>query len=243
MEYKSLSLDVHYGDCGPDGRIRPLSVLRIVQEAGLRHAHEMGITLIAAQAADALLFTTRMHMVFYHPLPRWQESIRIKTWVTEIKRVRAFRSYKMQDGEGRVAARAMLDGVLVDPLTHKPVRFDTGSHIPVLSEQTISHPEKIPPMEDLTFKGERHAEWYQTDGNGHINNIRHAEFALSALPEAYADRSIRDWTINYLGELCPSQCIRLYYRILDDGSVYTEGLDLTEESVFRSRIQFCPQTD
>ncbi len=243
MEYKSISLNVHYGDCGPDGRIRPLSVLRIVQEAGLRHAHEMGITLVAAQAADALLFTTQMHMVFDHPLPRWQDDIRIKTWVSEMKRVRAYRSYKMQDGEGRVAARAMLDGVLVDPLTHKPVRFDTGSHIPVLDEETVSHPEKIPSEEDLTFAGERHAEWYQTDGNGHINNIRHAELALSALPGSYAGRPIRNWTINYLGELSPGQCIRLYSRVLGDGSVYTEGMDLTEESVFRSRIQFCPPND
>ena len=244
MEYKSISLHVQYGDCGPDGHMRPLSVLRIIQEAGLRHAYDMGMNIDEPHAAGGLLLTTRMHIAFYHPLPRWRESVAIKTWVTEMKRVRAYRAYEMRAGDGRVAARALLDGVLVDAVSHKPVRFEIGNHIPVAGKaDTIAPPRKIKPAGDMVFMGERYAEWYQTDLNGHVNNIRHAELALSALPEGYAGRPVRDWTINYLGELIPGQRVRLFSHAEEAGTVLTGGRGEDDGEIFRSRIEIAPIHD
>jgi medium-chain acyl-[acyl-carrier-protein] hydrolase len=241
MRFKVLSLDVPYFDCGPDGHMRPIAALRTIQEAGLRHAEEMGLSY--TRDRGALLFMTRLHMVFEYPLPLWRESISIRTWVSRVQRVKAFRAYELYDAAGRICARALLDGVLVDASTRRPIRFDMGEHRPVETEATISMPEKIEPAEGMEFMGERRAEWYQTDRNGHVHNVRHAELALSALPEAYAERPIADWTINYMEELYPGQLIRLYAHTPEPDTAITEGRDEGGSAIFRSRIRFCAGRD
>ena len=238
MEFKHLTMDVPYFDCDADGRMRPIAVLRTIQEAGLRHAEEMGLHF--TRDAGALLFMTRLHMTFAYPLPRWRETVSIRTWVCKVQRVKAFRAYELCDAEGRVCARGLLDGILVDAGTRRPVRFDMGGHLPVETEETISLPERIGSAEDMTPMGERRAEWYQTDRNGHVHNVRHAELALSALPDQYIESPIADWTVNYMEELCPGQRIRLYAHVPEEGTVVTEGRNADGGAIFRSRIHFYP---
>lgn len=238
MEFKYLNLDVSYFDCDAKGRMRPIAVLRTIQEAGLRHAEEMGFHF--TREAGALLFMTRLHMMFAHPLPKWREAVSIRTWVCKVQRVKVFRAYELYDAEGRVCARGLLDGILVDAGTRRPIRFDMGGHLPVETEETISLPEKIEPVEDMTATGERCAEWYQIDRNGHIHNVRHAELALSALPDQYAERPIGDWTVNYMEELCAGQRIRLYAHAGEGDPVITEGRNTDGGVIFRSRIHFYP---
>lgn len=241
MEIKHLALDVPYFDCGVDGRMRPVAVLRTIQEAGLRHAEDMGLHF--TQAAGSLLFMTRLHMTFEYPMPLWREPVGIRTWVCKMDRVKAYRAYEMHGADGRVFARGLLDGVLVDAATRKPIRFFLGDHKPIETEETIALPEKLEPVEGMENAGERYADWYQTDRNGHVHNVRHAELALSALPEAYFNRPIRDWTINFMQELCPGQRIGLYRHMPEDGMAVTEGRDASDVPVFRSRIQFYPRHD
>ena len=238
MEFKYLNLDVPYFDCDADGRMRPIAILRTIQEAGLRHAEEMGLHF--TRDAGALLFMTRLHMRFDYPLPPWREAVSIKTWVSKVQRVKAFRAYELYDAAGRVCARGVLDGILVDAGTRRPIRFDMGGHLPVETEETIALPERIDSVEAMKAMGERCAEWYQTDRNGHVHNVRHAELALSALPDGYAERPIADWTMNYMEELCAGQRIRLYAHVPEDGAVVTEGRNGDGGVIFRSRILFYP---
>jgi|GEM_PF-6477386 len=240
MEFKNLKLDVPYFDCDADGRMRPIAILRTIQEAGLRHAEEMGLTF--TRDTGSLLFMTRLHMTFDYPMPAWRESVSIRTWVCKVQRVKAFRAYELYDTEGRVCARGLLDGILVDAGSRKPIRFDMGGHQPIETKETISLPDKLDPLEDMNAMGERYAEWYQTDRNGHIHNVRHAQLALSALPDQYTARPIEDWTMNYMGELCAGQRVLLYAKGAEN-TVITEGRDEDGGVIFRSRIHFYAQQD
>jgi acyl-CoA thioester hydrolase len=119
-----------------NGHANNVAYIQWMQDAALGHAQAAGCT----QATVALLATwvVRAHHIEYLSPAFVGDTITVLTWVSNFRRVRSLRKYKMiRDKDQTVLARAQTDWVFIDTKTGRPrtIPDEVKSTLPPVSEQ------------------------------------------------------------------------------------------------------------
>ena len=109
---------------------------------------------------------------------RYGDSIQVKTWVADFRRVRSRRMYEMRlAGTGELVARANTDWVYLDTVTGRPatippemiaVFIPEGAAEPAPPRERV--PSLLPPPD--AWKTRRRVTWRDIDGAQHVNNCQ-----------------------------------------------------------------------
>ena len=182
----TTSFQVPSWDCGPLGRMFPVAMLRYFQEAAVRHS----------DAEDGVFDRVMDHGLFWamagikmtlEVLPLRGEKVSVTTWHAGGDRLLFYRAYTARGADGRMLASGVSSWVLVNGDTRRMVR---ASALPVAlpeCELGPAHealiPERLGKMEKLTNGISWLAGFRDLDANGHVNNVRYAEWILETLPD------------------------------------------------------------
>ena len=108
----------------------------------------------------------------------------------------------------------------------------------------ILTPTKIPPADDLETLARFRVQTSDLDANGHVNNVRYAQWILDAPGHAHQTHVVRDYEVNFLAETSvgddviiewdgasgpPTDALRFQGRRAGDGRI-----------VFAARLQVLP---
>ena len=104
-----------------------------MQEAAIRHPE----AVTEYKPPENTTWYAREHRIEYLLPVFLGEEIEVRTWLSEIKRVRAHRKYEfIRKSDGKVVVKGETDWVYVDAKTGKPIAIpaEVGKLFPVLSE-------------------------------------------------------------------------------------------------------------
>jgi acyl-ACP thioesterase len=188
-------------DVDPGCRVRLPVLCRFMQEAAYFHAEHLGVGHSHLSPLKMSWVLSRMR-IDVHRLPRWGDSVFIRTWPSGRDRLFYYRDFEIMDGEGAVILLASTAWFVID--TEKRERLTPDwwktADYPFSPGVIDSKPARLKGDaggSGITFR----VRYGDLDQNGHVNNVRYLEWMLDALPmEFHQANDLRSLEVNYLAE-------------------------------------------
>ena len=187
----------------------------------------MGHGVRATSDRRAIWVLTRQKLVM-NEWPKWNDRIRVETWVRPAEGAFAVRDFSIFDEAGVLIGEATTSWLRLSAETHKPIRepltdFDAGTG------RCSFDAEKIPVRaETLTTLARFEVRNSDIDGNQHVNNTRYSQWVLDAIPiSAHGQYVLDEYSVNFLSETKLGDAIEV--QSSDDG--YYHGLRTRDQKV------------
>jgi acyl-CoA thioester hydrolase len=171
----------HY-ECDAYGHLNNANYLRYMQEAAFDASAAAGYDLARYDVMGRLWLIRETDIEYLQPV-RYGNSVEVKTWVVDFRRVRSRRAYEFRDTEsGGIVARAQTDWVFLDSATGWPAPipremmsafFPEGPPAEAPPRQRFPTPPAPPPG---VFTLRRRVEWRDIDPMKHVNNATYLAF-------------------------------------------------------------------
>lgn len=208
-------------------RILPSSVLDLFQDAAGEHAKALGIGYYDLLPDNRCWMILRLRYEVIQQ-PRLFSDVIVKTWPIESKRLEFERDYVISDTEGNVLIKGTSAWAILDVTDREKPSFVMARDFSFGIDEYVSERALEGRFERLTPKFEADTAPFMTksgytdiDTNGHVNNIKYANFILNAL-DLPAERSIRAFRIDYVKEILSGSEISIYSKI-EENSILCRG--------------------
>lgn len=189
------------GDTAPDRALRFDALNHLLQAAALDHSTRISRGYDYLHSIGAMWVLHRIGVITERPL-LVGEQLKIATWVTSFKSVRAYREFELMV-EGQVVARAQSIWVFFDAERRMPRRFppELVAAFPV-TPPPVEVQELVPPAGNCDgsscFVQLNEGDF---DANAHVNNARYLRFAVEALAALHPLFTPLSYTVSYLHEI------------------------------------------
>ncbi|HHW61826.1 MAG TPA: hypothetical protein GX404_07965 [Syntrophomonadaceae bacterium] len=175
---------VHYYEVDFLKKATPWALLNYLQETAFLHSDIAGDTqeLQAEQQKTWMVYKWLMHI---HDYPQWKETVRVQTWLSQIKSYKAIREFHIINQEGKLLAQATSEVILVDTVKLTPRRIDQerkdayGTCEPALN---IILPDSDPNEQGIEVSKEFQVRIEDIDSNQHVNNARYLAWFIESIP-------------------------------------------------------------
>jgi acyl-CoA thioester hydrolase len=182
----------HY-ECDAHGQVKQANYLRYMQEAAFDASAAAGFDAVRYQAIGQSWLIRETDVEYLRPL-RYGDSVEIRTWVADIRRVRSRRAYELRRADsGEMVARASTDWVYLDTESGRPVAIPTEIKAAFFpgGEKPVALPrERFPAAKPPSgaFQLRRRVEWRDLDMVGHVNNAVYLHYLEDGGFQMAADR-------------------------------------------------------
>jgi acyl-CoA thioester hydrolase len=250
---------VRYYECDPYRHVNNATYLRYATQTAIEASADAGYDNAKYAELGATWFIREAGIDYARPA-RENDTLNVKTWVHDFRRVRSRRDFEMTlAGSGEVVVRAFTDWVYLDAQTNRPVRipaeliaafFPEGP--PPAAPRRDPFPE-MPAPPPGAFTTQRRVAWHQLDTAGHLNSAwylslmedtaleaaRHAGWPLTRVTEHGFALYARQHRIEYLRPALFGEelCVTTYLSVMRRSTALRHYLvELTSgESVARAQ--------
>jgi acyl-CoA thioester hydrolase len=171
------------------GRVHPAVYLRWLAHTAVDASAAAGFDARWYVAAGALWLVRRSSLVVHRPAVA-DETLEIRTWVEDFRRVRSHRRYEVRDDDGALRLDARTDWVYVDAATGRPRRVPAEIEAAFLAggvPAQAREPWHAPPPPPAPWRGAHRVRAYELDSLAHMNNAVYLDLAAQAVLDALAD--------------------------------------------------------
>jgi acyl-CoA thioester hydrolase len=181
----------HY-ECNSHGYVTDVNYLRYMEEAAFGASAAAGYDLARYDAMGRLWLIRETDIEYLRPL-RYGDSVEIKTWVADFRRVRSRRAYEFKlAGSGERVARASTDWVFVESTTGRPATIPPEMIVAFFPEGlSDTAPPRVrmhaaSPLPPGVFKQRRRVNWQDIDPANHVNNSMYLAYVEDCAVQALA---------------------------------------------------------
>lgn len=167
---------VRHHECNAHNQVYPAVYMRYAQETAFDASAAAGYDMDRYEELDRLWLARETEIEYLSAL-RYGDSVQVKTWVIDFRRVRSIRAYEFHNAaSGSLVARATTDWVHLVLSTGRPAYISPEM-------KTAFFPEGPPPPAPArmrfpacsappsgAFRQSQRAEWRDVDAAGHVNN-------------------------------------------------------------------------
>jgi len=199
----SRPFKVRYSETGCNGLIKPLKVFDYCQDAAMEHAEKLGVSSVDLKARDLAWFVIHYQARFFS-LPRWNQSLVLKTWRYPQRGLYEIRCYELRDAADSLCMEGRSALVIIDTRRKRPVRLKQA----LPPEQLTAVPDEgarftdLPAVTHPQFEQLFSIRKQDLDFNGHVNNSVFIGWALENMPfgggEALMPGEVE---VNYLSDI------------------------------------------
>lgn len=212
----TVTLPVRYDECDMYGHVNHATYLRYMQEAAFAASAAVGYDAARYEAMARAWLVRESDVHYLSPL-RYGDSVDVKTWVLDIRRVRSRRAYEMRrNGTEELMARAVTDWIFVDRDTRRPISIPStiaGAYLPDEALQDAPRRERFPQSPAPppgVYRQHRRVQWSDVDPTQHVNNAVYLSYLEDC---AIRDAVSRDWPISRMIEEGRFAIVARRYRI------------------------------
>lgn len=230
-------------DVDPWNHCKPSGLMGILQEAAVAAACELHASRPEMMEKYNLFWMlARMWYRLDRPL-KWNETLSIRTWHRGGSGASSYRDFDLFV-DGKPVGEAVSVWVLADADTHRLARmskieeFQGTDGGEFCKNKTLSR-FKLP--QELTAADHRAMHYSDTDINGHVNNVRYADFICDAIrmDQLGQDFYISALQVDYLAECMAGETITLLTGE-QNGLRYVRGADAAGKSRFEGAVTLTP---
>lgn len=175
----------HY-ECDAYGHVNHAHYLRYMQETAFDASAEAGYDLDRYREIQRAWLVRETDITYLQPLT-YGDSVIVKTWVIDFRRIRSRRAYELRHAaSGEIAARATTDWVFINDLTLQPVAVPqeiVTAFLPDGPSEAAPAREKFPQAPAPppgVFTMRRPVQWSVIDVRQHVNNSNYMVYLEDA---------------------------------------------------------------
>jgi acyl-CoA thioester hydrolase len=170
----SSCFQVRFYECDAYGHVNHANYLRYMAEAAFAASADAGYDTAAYEAMGRYWLVREMDVEYLAPL-RYGDTVCVRTWVEDFRRVRSRRLYELTRGDGQLAARGATDWVFLDRQSNTPATIPPEMIAAFMPDGPGSPARRepfpiAPPPPPGIFRQRRLVEWRDIDPAGHVNN-------------------------------------------------------------------------
>lgn len=230
-------------DVDPWNHCKPSGLMGILQEAAVAAACELHASRPEMMEKYNLFWMlARMWYRLDRPL-KWNETLSIRTWHRGGSGASSYRDFDLFV-DGKTVGEAVSVWVLADADTHRLARMSKieefqGTDGGVLCKDKTLSRFKLP--QEMAAADHRAMHYSDTDINGHVNNVRYADFICDAIrmDQLGQDFYVSALQVDYLAECMAGETITLFTGE-QDGLRYVRGADAAGKSRFEGAVTLTP---
>lgn len=230
-------------DVDPCNHCKPSGLMGILQEAAVAAACELHASRPEMMEKYNLFWMlARMWYRLDRPL-KWNETLSIRTWHRGGSGASSYRDFDLFV-DGKPVGEAVSVWVLADADTHRLARmskieeFQGTDGGELCKDKSLSR-FKLP--QEMAAADHRAMHYSDTDINGHVNNVRYADFICDAIrmDQLGQDFYVSALQVDYLAECMAGETITLFTGE-QDGLRYVRGADAAGKSRFEGAVTLTP---
>ncbi len=216
------------------GQIKPSAVLDLFQEVAGAHAIELGLGFDDLLKKELIWVIVKVKFAVINDIQEHQK-VTVKTWPLPAGRVTLQREYRIEDENGKTLVKGTSEWVTVHSEKRRIVPPTNVYPLEEYCEDKMFEEKlvKVPDFTDISVKSEVTSEFCDLDRNGHVNNIRYADYVLNAL--APKEQKIREFQIDFHREIMSGMKISI---LLSENAneMLAKGLNESGEKMFSCAI-------
>lgn len=225
------------------GQCRPSSLLDFFQEAATDAAMALHVGR-AEMIAEHHMFWMLARMWYRLEQPVfWNDCLTVRTWHRGSKGASMYRDFDLIR-DGKTIGEAVSVWILADFTTHKLCRLDALQELEGTSGGKFCKTKllsKLRVPDILAPVGERTLCYSDCDINGHVNNVRYADYACDALQmdRLGSGYFVSSMQLGYLKECRAGEILRLFTA--ESGGVwYAKGDGVEGRTRFDAAVTLSP---
>ncbi len=181
VPYVERSFRIRHYECDAYGHVNHANYLRYMQEAAFDASAAVGYDTARYQSIGLHWLVRESDITYLRPLV-YGDTVIVKTWVGDFRRVRSQRRYELRHAAtGEAVATASTEWVLLNTATLRPTT------IPPEMIAAFRHPDVVPghrrepfpeapPPPPGIFRMRRRVEWRDIDPAQHVNNANYLAY-------------------------------------------------------------------
>lgn len=236
----------HY-ECDAYDTVYYTNYLRYIQETAMDASAAAGFGAAWYEARGYVWLVRDTEVEFVTPL-RYGDSVRVKTWVRNMRQTLSKRAYELyRERDGLLVARAETDWAFIESASGKPARILPEFRDAFFGEgEPVEEPRTrfpIPPATpESAYVQRRRVEWRDIDPAQHVNNSVYLAYSEDAAVEASTACGWPPTRMHEVGfQIAMTRC-RIEYRIpavLSDELAITTWLSDVSESTAVRHFAIC----
>ena len=225
--YFTYEYTIDSRDTDPFNQCRPSALLGLLQEAATEAAVALHVSREETlERYNCFWMLIRIWVHLERPL-RWNESFTVRTWHRGAKGASTYRDFDLIQ-DGTILGEAVSTWVLADRDTYKLLRmsrleeFQGTDGGPLCKTKTL---HRVPMPAAMTDRELRALHYSDTDINGHVNNVKYADFTCDALhlEHMLPGHFIQELQLGYLNQCHAGETITVE-TAQQDGICYARGI-------------------
>ena len=208
----SKKWEINFTQCTPNGYLKYTDLCNLLQLTAAAHSEIGGISFTDMQQFNQAWVLSRIR-VELKELPKWKDTITVKTWIKSLENTRSIRALEVYVNERKVAGAESFWAV-----------FNTQSRRPEALALPYEHFELYPQHSateksfskvNLDFEkeivNEKTVVLSDLDIVNHVNNVKYLEWCLDLVDEDYIlNQKIDSIEMNFMKELSLKEAVSIY---------------------------------
>ena len=210
--------EINFLQCYPSGYIKHTDLCNILQLTAGFHAELGGLSFSDMQKHQQAWVLSRMR-VEVKRLPKWRETVSVKTWINSLENSRSIRCLEMYIGDEKIVGCETFWAVF-NTRTRRPenlaLAHDHFEKYPTDKATEIQF-SKIDTTIDKTFVTEKTVLLSDLDIVNHANSVKYLEWCLDYVePKLLLNQQVESFEMNYLKEVSLDKIISIEKSNLDN---------------------------
>ena len=230
--------EINFLQCYPNGYLKYTDLCNILQLTAALHAELGGISFSDMQAHHQAWVLSRMRLEV-HRLPKWRDTVTVKTWIQSLENSRSIRCLEMYLGDEKLVGCETFWAV-----------FNTQSRRPEALALPHDHFEKYPEEKataeyfskiDTTVISKLVAEkaimLSDLDIVNHANSVKYLEWCLDLADESkIINQEIESFEMNFMKELSLNDQVVIHENNEQNASIFS--ITKEEKSCFALQLNW-----
>ena len=203
--------EINFLQCAPNGMLKYTELCNLMQVAAATHSELGGISFSDMQMFDQAWVLSRMR-VEITKLPKWKDTITIKTWIVSLENSRSIRAIEVYLNDEKIVSSETFWAVM-NTETRRPealaMRHEHFEKYPDVfaTQQRVS---KIDFDNATTLVNSRKVVFSDLDIVNHVNSMKYLEWCLDCLDlKIFMNQKLSSIDLNYLKELSLDDAVEI----------------------------------
>jgi acyl-ACP thioesterase len=231
----SKDWEINFLQCYPNGFLKYTDLCNILQLTAGYHAELGGISFSDMQVHHQAWVLSRMRVEIKR-LPKWKETITVKTWINSLENSRSIRCLEMYISEEKIIGCETFWAVF-NTQTRRPENLALPhEHFQKYQDRATLEPFSKIDFQHNMMKIENHkVQLSDLDIVNHVNSVKYLEWCLDLLDyDVIKNQKIESFEMNYLKELSLHDEVEISQKKND--AIVTFSIQKNEKANFALQI-------
>jgi acyl-ACP thioesterase len=218
----SKNWEINFTQCAPNGYLKYTDLCNLLQLTAAAHSELGGISFSDMQEFDQAWVLSRMR-VEVSELPKWKDTVTIKTWINTLENSRSVRALEVYVNERKIVGSETYWAVLNTEKRRPEALALPYEHFEIFPKKKATKKSfsKIQLNNDKQDVVNKAVVLSDLDIVNHVNNVKYLEWCLDFVTtDLLLNQKIDSFEMNFMKELSLNDTVKILESSIENKTIF-----------------------